>query len=399
LTPRAYRVDNKGNYFYGRYAMGKIVKNAIQASDDKKRKYLSQSDAPSVRLDEALRVPTAIMDNYGGGPVTPVELGSALEISPTSGQFRTLSGAAIGYGLTEGGGQAGRIKLKPLALRILKPQEEGDDLSAKREALLTPRVIREFLQKYDGASIPKENIGHNVLEGMGVPHEKTSRVFALIVDSAESLGLISKIKEKKYVNLKGIAMPSSAGESLVVEEPEEPGEEKGGTLDKGTEKSPTRAPIIGDPKRRRVYITHGTNRAFVEPIKRLLKYGELDGVVSIEHETVAQPVPDKVMEDMRSCGAAIIHIDAEQRLMDTETHEHIVLNPNVLIEIGAAMALYGRRYIFLVREGVRLPSNLQGLYEVRYSGDVLSGDDTIKLMGAINDMKGRGFPEESPANK
>jgi hypothetical protein len=31
-------------------------------------------------------------------------------------------------------------------------------------------------------------------------------------------------------------------------------------------------------------------------------------VVSVEKETVAKPVPDKVMDDMRSCGAAIIHV-------------------------------------------------------------------------------------------
>lgn len=90
---------------------------------------------------------------------------------------------------------------------------------------------------------------------------------------------------------------------------------------------------------------------------------------------------------MRSCGAAIIHVDAETRLIDTEGKEHIKLNDNVLIEIGAAMALYGHRYILLVKSGVSLPSNLQGLYEVRYEGEKLDGDATIKLMQAINSMK------------
>jgi predicted nucleotide-binding protein len=41
----------------------------------------------------------------------------------------------------------------------------------------------------------------------------------------------------------------------------------------------------------------------------------------------------------------------------------------------------------LVKEGVKLPSNLQGLYEVRYSGDSLDGTVTIKLLEAINAMK------------
>jgi len=114
--------------------------------------------------------------------------------------------------------------------------------------------------------------------------------------------------------------------------------------------------------------------------------------VSVDKQSVSQPVPDKVMGDMRSCGAAIIHVDAEQRLIDSEAKEHIVLNPNVLIEIGAAMALYGRRFILLVREGVQLPSNLQGLYEVRYKGDALDGEATIRLLEAINDIKNHPAP-------
>ena len=57
------------------------------------------------------------------------------------------------------------------------------------------------------------------------------------------------------------------------------------------------------------------------------------------------------------------------------------------------MALFGRRFILLVREGVELPSNLQGLYEVRYTGDALDGDAIVKLLEAINDIKNNPLPE------
>jgi predicted nucleotide-binding protein len=70
----------------------------------------------------------------------------------------------------------------------------------------------------------------------------------------------------------------------------------------------------------------------------------------------------------------------------------------VLIEIGAAMALYGRRYIFLVKEGVELPSNLRGLYEVRYAGDKLDGEVTIRLLKAINEMKKEPLPDSVSSN-
>ena len=138
---------------------------------------------------------------------------------------------------------------------------------------------------------------------------------------------------------------------------------------------------------KKVFITHGHNKQFVEPIKKLLLFGEMEAVVSVEKQSVSQPVPDKVMNDMRDCGAAIIHVEGEMTLMDAELNEHIALNPNVLIEIGAAMALYRKRFILLVKDGVKLPSKLQGLYKVRYDSDALDGNATIRLLEAINELK------------
>jgi predicted nucleotide-binding protein len=65
-----------------------------------------------------------------------------------------------------------------------------------------------------------------------------------------------------------------------------------------------------------------------------------------------------------------------------------------LIEIGAAMAFYGRRFILLVRDGVKLPSNLQGLYEVRYGGETLDAHATIQLFEAIKDIKNYALPSQ-----
>jgi predicted nucleotide-binding protein len=98
------------------------------------------------------------------------------------------------------------------------------------------------------------------------------------------------------------------------------------------------------------------------------------------------------MAEMRSCGAAIIHVQEERTLADNEGNMHAVLNDNVLIEIGAAMALYGDRFILVVKDGVKLPSNLQGLLELRYKGETLDMEETVNLLGAIQDMKKRSLP-------
>jgi len=356
-----------------------------------KRAYLSQSDVPGTSLEEALRIPRAIVENYAGGPTTPLQLASALNVAPTSGSFRHLCGAAIAYGLTEGGCQATEIKITPLGKRILKPLEIDDDIEAKREAVLKPRVMREFLQKYSGSPLPRHDIAMNVLEELGVPSDKTESVYSLILESAKAVGLLREIKNKQYVDLTGANVTEEEKSEEEGADELEQGQVKTETPTKETP-SKTIPPITPIQTNRRVYITHGKNKTFIEPIKKLLGFGELTPVVSVEKQSVSKPVPDKVMDDMRSCGAAIIHVEAEQKLIDQEVKEHIIINPNVLIEIGAAMALYGRRYILLVREDVDLPSNLQGLYEVRYKGDSLDGDATIKLLEAINDIKNNPMP-------
>ena len=49
-----------------------------------------------------------------------------------------------------------------------------------------------------------------------------------------------------------------------------------------------------------------------------------------------------------------------------------------------------------MKDGVKLASCLQGLFEVRYNGDSLDGDATIKLLESINDMKKHSLPGQEP---
>jgi len=354
----------------------------------KNKKRLNQSDVPAYSLEHAMRVPVAVFENYAGGPSKPIDVAAAMDLLPTSSGFRMLTGSAIAYGLTEGGAQSQEIALTDLATKILQPLEEGIDMDAKREALLKPRIIGEFINEYNGSPIPKDQIAQNVLINMGVPNERSSDVLTLILEGAEGLGLITEIKGKKYVNLSSPkAQPAKSLPKVDEFGYEDDDSVSTSTQEPVTTTTPKPVPSVTLSNNKRVFITHGRNKTFIEPIKKLLSFGEMEAVVSVEKQSVSQPVPEKVMNDMRECGAAIIHVEDETTLLDKNAKEHVMLNPNVLIEIGAAMALYKKRFILLVKDGVKLPSNLQGLYEVRYSGESMDGEATIKLLEAINAMK------------
>lgn len=145
-------------------------------------------------------------------------------------------------------------------------------------------------------------------------------------------------------------------------------------------------PSDGTPSNNRIFITHGENKKILGQVKELVTYGKFEPVVAMEHETPARPVPQKVMTDMRTCRAAVIHVGAETVLYDGDGTGVPQINGNVLIEIGAAMALYDDKFVLLVEEGIELPSNLQGLYECRYEGDELNMTAVMKLLEAFNEF-------------
>lgn len=356
---------------------------------------LSQADVPSYSITEALRVPIALRDEYGKQPTRPLMVAAALNMSPTGGTFRMLTGAAVAYGLTDAAAQGEAIGLTQLGRRAIAPTSEGDDREALREAVLQPRAVRQFLEKYDGSKVPSRAIALNVLEEMNVPGDVTGKALDMILENAAAAGFLKEINGQQYVNLNGTGPVAGSSEATVAGDEEESEPDNGLTASGVT--APVESPIPTAPvvqaspnsitNNKRVFVSHGKNSDIVAQIKELLTFGGFEPIVSVEKESVSKPVPDKVMDDMRSCGAGIVHVGSETRLLDEKGAEVKMLNSNVLIEIGGAMALYKRNFILLVEKGVTLPSNLQGLYEVRYEGATLDYDATMKLLKAFNEFK------------
>src|ERR1700722_10443272 len=354
------------------------------ADDGGSRKYVSQADVPAHSLDDAVRVPLALSDHFGKAPTKPLRVAQSMNITPGSSRFRMLCGASIAYGLTEGGYNSDQIALTVLGRRIVAPSREGDDIAARREATLRPRIVRDFLTRYNGSKLPPANIARNVLEETGVPAERTAAVYTLILENAASVGFLREVKGQQYVDLESTVLPQS---EPLGEQPEgdQPTETNPPTVAQTTPAAA--APAVAAKRTNRVFITHGKNHDIVAQLKELLTFGGFTPIVSIESETVSKPVPEKVLDEMRTCDAAVIHVGREQVYTDKDGKEQRQLNENVLIEIGAAMALYHGKFILLVEKGATLPSNLRGLYEVRYEGGKLDYEATMRLLKAFSDFR------------
>ncbi len=349
------------------------------------RSIVKQSDLPAVTLEQALRIPRALWDDFAGKSAPPHDVALSIGMTPTSGPWRTLCGAAIAYGLTDGGYNADVITLSPLGRRILAPEAEGDDHAARAEAALKPRIVREFFQKYDRAKFPQDQIAENVLIAMGLPKDRAKSAVAAIKATGKEVGIIREMKTGLFVALDAPAPErATAPERDPIEDVEHDRESNVIELRREDRIPPKPHPDVSN----KVFITHGKSRAIVNQIKELLSFGKFEPIVSVERESTAIPVPDKVFEDMRTCSAGVIHVGSEGELLDEQGNKHIHINQNVLIEIGAAIALYQKRVILLVEKGVSLPSNLQGLYRCEYSGDKLDYDATMKLLKTFNEFRG-----------
>jgi len=100
---------------------------------------------PSQSVDDALRVARALADEYGKQPTRPIDVAKAMGLTPSAGPFKTITGASIAYGFTEGGYNAENIALTELGRRAIAPTEEGK-LDAKSADLLTELVALRILQ-------------------------------------------------------------------------------------------------------------------------------------------------------------------------------------------------------------------------------------------------------------
>ncbi len=354
-------------------------KNGATATASKKP-YVKQADVPRLSLQQCLRVAQGLFDNFAGRSAPPHQLALAIDISPTSSFWRELTGAALAYGLTDAAWSATAISLTDLGRRIVAPTAEGQDAEAKAEAALRPTVFRKFFEKYDRAKFPQDAIAKNVLQDFGVPRDRLERTLQIVKENGAFTGLIQETKTGPFVAIDtaGVVPQTGIGQAV-------------GTAAMTREEEPVEATLPAPQETRavtqRVFVAHGKSKEIVGQLKDLLIFGKFTPVVAEEHETTAKPVPDKVMDDMRSCFAGVIHVASEERLLDEGGKEHHKLNENVLVEIGAAMALYGRKLVLLVQKGIHLPSNLQGLYVCYYEGEKLDYEATMKLLKTFNEFR------------
>ncbi|WP_306575176.1 TIR domain-containing protein [Anaerotruncus massiliensis (ex Togo et al. 2019)] len=371
-----------------------VSQEGVAATPQKKKQTrLSQAVCPSVPIEDVLIIPQAIKDNFAGQATPPLLLAEACKISPTSSNWRTLTGAAVAYGITSGAYNAQSISLTHLGERIVAPLIEGDNDIALKEAIMLPTLLADFYQQFDKNKLPRPDIARNILLTKGVPGDKVESTWELLRNNAIKAKILRVISGNEYIFLDRVTSSPNIVDDAESSSLESTHAEQ--SLPNDVLEKMNIAPPIGTTpavplkkEKPNIFISHGKNNAIIiGQLKELLAYGQMEAIVSVERETTAIPVPDKVFDDMRNCDAGIIHIDTEEVPVGNGEQKFNRLNENVLIEIGAAIALYGKRVILLCKKGTVLPSNLQGLYRCEYEGTQLDYASTMKLLKTMQELR------------
>lgn len=345
-----------------------------------------KSDFPKHTLEEALRVAQGLEDKNGGQPLPPIETASAIDMSPGSSEFRVILSSSIKYGLTSGSYNSDRITLEEQGRNIVEATSDDSKRNAMVQAALTPSTFKAVYQHFKGKKLPDPTFFENTLaREFEVPREHATRCADIFSKNAEFVGLVRTLPSGKWLSTAPVGQLEDVQEADVVADLERKKEEQ--MPAPGVTKVPAKPLDVG--ARPKVFIAHGKSAQVVAQLKEVLTFGHFEPVVAEEYETAAKPVPDKVLDLMRGCAAGIIHVASEDELLDKGGSVHHKLNENVLIEIGASMALYGRKFILLVQKGLHLPSNLSGLYCCFYEGDKLDYEATMKLLKAFNEFRER----------
>lgn len=344
-----------------------------------KRIRISQSDVPVYSLDEALKIPRAIIENYGGHPATPLHVASAVNLKPDARRFRDLCGSAIAYGLTRGGYNAKVISVESLAKSIITPLEEEGDLIAKREAALKPRVLGEFIRKYANSPLPRRDIALNVLIEMRVPRDRAESVYNMILNTAGATGIIKEIKGKQYIDLSGIPPTGKLVETEYEEE-----------ILHAAEEMPLAKPPEEITKKelgQGILVAHGKNKKPLEQLKRILDQFKIPYKVVIDEPNLGRPISAKVKQTMESCNCAILIFTADEEFFDKEGKTIWRPSENVVYELGASSYLYENRVVILKEEGLEFPSDFSDLGYISFVKDQLE----TKSVDVLKELIGFGI--------
>jgi hypothetical protein len=120
---------------------------------------------PRRPLEEAVLVPLALKEQYGGNPRPPADVATALGyLGSTSNAFFYQAAASRDFGFTHGTRDATQIELDDRGRRYVYAPSVDLERQVLREAFMSVEIFRGLFEYYKGPNLPEKRYLSNVLE-------------------------------------------------------------------------------------------------------------------------------------------------------------------------------------------------------------------------------------------
>ncbi len=331
---------------------------------------------PFHTLEEARVVAQKIRDEVAGSPMNKLLLGHALGVSPGSSNFRDLLSSSYKYGLTDGTEKATEISLTDLGKQVTGPDESARQIGLRRAAQ-TPAVFKQFLEQFDQAKVPSDDMLPKVLtQQFQVPELHAEECARLIVSNGRSVGLIRDLTGGPRVLLDAAPLSSTPlpDDLPTSDEPELRAPQGAVEQAAPVEPTPSRDDALPSdalpPARSKVlFVGHGKNRGPLEKVERfLVRYG-IPHKIAVDEPNLGRPIPTKVKDIMKECGAAILILTKDEMFVDADGREVWRPSENVVYELGAASLLYDDRIVIFMEQGLHFPMNFESIGHIPFEED------------------------------
>lgn len=171
---------------------------------------------PRHTLDRALRIPKAMLDQNAGKECTDEESAGFLGMKYNNGPYATELSSAIKFGLLERP-LGGQVAVTQIAKKILRPQNDQEELQGLREAVMKAPDVSTVYSHYRGENLPDDKFFENALvDKFGIPREKLAEFKEVFSESLKKAKLLEEHDGRtKVIDVTGeVATDSVPSENL-----------------------------------------------------------------------------------------------------------------------------------------------------------------------------------------
>lgn len=170
----------------------KFVETKKQSKIPSANHQVLSQDLPKRSLEDSLKVPKVILENYGKNGATWEQIAKALGLSANNPRNKYILWSANSYGIVIKEDHT-TYKVSETGRKILARTYDGEDREGIIKAISAPSILARFYSDYGSSLLPQGDIFKNVLEQKyEIPKNRVEETIDLILANARFAKILNE---------------------------------------------------------------------------------------------------------------------------------------------------------------------------------------------------------------